>query len=139
MRTIGLVVLCMGLCLNWSGVANGQQSGIELRVERADDLGLAGVVRPGGWTGMRVRVSNPSSVAQEVLLRWELRDEDGDRVLSERRVTVVPSSMQAEQTVWLYAAMPFLEDRQAVWEVRALAVVEDGGSGGEGAAGKTKA
>ncbi|MEM1211265.1 MAG: hypothetical protein AAGI68_03100 [Planctomycetota bacterium] len=112
----------------------GQQSGIELRVDRASDLGLAGVVRPGGWTGMRVRVSNPSAVAQEVVLRWELRDEDGDRVLSERRVTVVPSSVQTEQSVWLYAAWPFEEDREAVWTVQALAVVEEADSGGAGAA-----
>ncbi|MEM6552006.1 MAG: hypothetical protein AAF750_07750 [Planctomycetota bacterium] len=129
----------LGLGVLWClavGPASAQQSGIELRVERASDIGLAGVVRPGGWTGMRVRVTNPSSVAQEVLLRWELRDDDGDRVLSERRVTVVPSSVQAEQTVWLYAAWPFSEDREAVWEVRALAVLEEEGDGGEGAAQK---
>jgi len=100
------------------GVADAQAVGaIELSVA-ADRVGLGGVLRPGGWMPMEVGIENRLERARRVRLRWHLEDEDGDRVLAEREVTLSPGRAQR---AWLYAPVPRAYDPQeTAWRVSAV-------------------
>ena len=89
--------------LVFAGVAEAQQNTVSLRVAPGG-FGLDGVVRPGSWAGLRLLLDNPGADDRAVTLSWELADEDGDRVVTQRDVTL--ARQRDNQAVWLYAALP---------------------------------
>ena len=67
-------------------------------------VGLAGFIRAGQWTPLRVTLANQSAELREVRVQWVLDDEDGDRVIAQRVATLNP--MRSDVHVWLYACPP---------------------------------
>lgn len=102
-----------------AGAAGG--GGVAIEVET---FGAGGVVRPGDWAGVRLRLTDRGSQPRLVAVRLHLRDDDGDTQLAERRVTLNPGRPQG---VWLYARLPWNIDAGSVLPVSvyALAAGED--------------
>ncbi|MCE9592545.1 MAG: hypothetical protein K8S99_18715 [Planctomycetes bacterium] len=86
-----------------------QVGAVTLTVE-PDQVGLGGMMRHGGWTPVRLTLVNSFAQPLQVACRWIINDADGDVVLDQRVVTL---SAQRTQSVWLYAAVPMAEVRQA--------------------------
>lgn len=91
--------------------SQGPQAGVEivgdvtsgdlkLEVER---FGVAGVVRAGGWVGVRVVVQDSAAKPRELVIRLSLPDIDGDEPLSQREIATNPG---IKQGVWLYLRLP---------------------------------
>ncbi|MEM1210422.1 MAG: hypothetical protein AAGI54_14270, partial [Planctomycetota bacterium] len=95
-----------------SGGAAGAQPLIELTVEPSD-LGVEGVSRAGDWAGARLTLSSAELTARAVVCRWVIRDIDGDRLVSQRRVVVNPGP---EQSLWLYAPLPMDWGDRSGWQ-----------------------
>lgn len=71
-----------------------------------------GLVRRGSWTPVRLDLFNETPEVRDVVCRWLLSDADGDRVVSERTVTLSP---QTDQSVWLYADPPLTQRLNGEW------------------------
>ncbi|MEM0913791.1 MAG: hypothetical protein AAGK09_04190 [Planctomycetota bacterium] len=106
-------MICHGLfraaaaAVMWAAIAGttavaAAQELIELSIEPAD-MGVEGVCRAGDWAGARLTLESSELTARSVICRWVIRDIDGDRLVSQRRVVVNPG---VEQTLWLYAPLP---------------------------------
>jgi hypothetical protein len=80
--------------------------------------GLDGYIQPGRWTPIRLSVDHLSADDRDTIFRWELTDEDGDRVLAERRLTL--TRQREGQPVWLYAPVPLRTNRDTRWTFRAI-------------------
>ena len=111
---LGLLVLLT------AGTARGQLQGVLLDAPR-DQFGLLGNARLGAWTPIRIGLENQSSEPRRVLCRWVINDADGDRVLSERMVTLDALS---KQEAWLYGALPIRWKQSEPWVIQVLS--EDG-------------
>ena len=106
--------LGLSLVLLAAPVAPAQVSDVTVSVQPAD-IGLGGVVRPGSWTPMRVRLSNRSATLREVRCRWVLTDIDGDRVQAWRSMALTPG--RDEETAWLYAVPPYNLPATVDWRI----------------------
>ncbi|MEX1017773.1 MAG: hypothetical protein WDZ31_13605 [Phycisphaeraceae bacterium] len=106
--------------------ASAQVDDVTLEVEPTD-VGLAGAVRPGAWTPLRLTLQNRAAEPREVICRWVVRDFDGDTVHAERSVTLSPNRTQR---VWLYAAPAANRSLRDPWMVQVLAV-DDAGQPGQ--------
>ena len=100
-RTLRVLVVAT-LLVSAVGAA-AQQNAVSIRLAPGG-FGLDGAVRPGSWAGVRLLLDNAGADDRDVTLSWELADEDGDRVVAERRATL--ARQRADQAVWLYAALP---------------------------------
>ena len=97
--------------------AQAQQAGVELDIQR-DFLGLGGIVQRGGWTPVRVDLTNAGAENIEVHCRWLLTDEDGDELITERsNITLQPLRTQG---VWLYATPPMSTRPGQTWVFQAV-------------------
>jgi len=97
---LGALLACGALLP--AGPAGAQLNQVQYKIDRGGGyIGIAGVVRPGHWTPMRVTLANLSTELREVGVQWLLEDEDGDRVIAQRRATLNPG--RADIHVWLYA------------------------------------
>ncbi|TVQ77694.1 MAG: hypothetical protein EA380_07080 [Phycisphaeraceae bacterium] len=90
-----------------------------------ETFGVGGVARPGSWTGICLRVGlaaglQPRAAAVQLLIR----DEDGDTMYAERRVTLSPGR---EQPVWLYVRVPANLSSTTVFTVVVHELTEAGG------------
>lgn len=100
--------------------ARAQLSDVLFDVDRGGGfVGLGGFVRAGQWTGIRVTLANQSAELREVRVQWVLTDEDGDRVVTERRATLNPT--RSDIHVWLYACPPTsTRPRDPGWRIRVI-------------------
>ena len=90
-----------------------------------ETFGVGGVARPGSWTGICLRVGlapglQPRAAAVQLLIR----DEDGDTMYAEQRVTLSPGR---EQPVWLYVRVPANLSSTTVFTVVVHELTEAGG------------
>ncbi|MEM1446483.1 MAG: hypothetical protein AAGF84_10530 [Planctomycetota bacterium] len=99
----------------------GQLDRLSLSVN-PEDIGIAGYVRPGQWTPMRVTLENPTADDVEVTLTWPVRDADGD--LAESQRTAVINAQRTEQ-MWLYAPVPLNARSDTPWTVRLMSADAD--------------
>lgn len=125
--------------LAWGGLAHGQDGlgpaesafgvaeqpvgAVQISME---SFGVGGVTRPGEWTGIRLALTDTASAPRPVAVRLHLRDEDGDTMLVERRVTLNPARALG---VWLYGRMPWTITDSTLYTVTVheLSDAEDGG------------
>ena len=84
-----------------AGVAEQPGGAVQIAMEV---FGVGGVARPGEWTGIRLALTDSAPMARAVAVRLHLRDDDGDVMLVERRVTLNPSRALG---LWMYARMPW--------------------------------
>lgn len=98
-----------------------QVTDVSLTVDR-DDVGFGGMVVPGRWTPMRIRILDRSAEPRDVICQWQVGDRDGDRALVQRRVTLTPGQLQQ---VWLYAMPSIGAFGSRSWEVRVLEAGDD--------------
>lgn len=100
----------------------------------ADFFGVGNVVRPGEWTGVRLRLTDTSDRPRAVLVRLTHAnlDPDGDAAQIQREVTLNPG---VAQSVWLYFRAPWTVDSASVFHVTVLALATETAEGDEGVAG----
>ena len=110
------IVVSWVLCLLATS-APAQVDSLRFDIEQGF-VGLDRYIRPGDWTAIRLNVDNLSADDREVVFRWELQDDDGDRVLAQRQATL--TRQREDQLVWLYAPTPYDTSSQTVWTLRAL-------------------
>ncbi len=110
---LGAIALSGGV----HAAAQTQESSLRLDVEQGF-AGLDGYMRPGHWSPIRLSIDNRAADDREVLLSWELADEDGDRVLAQRRATL--TRQRDGQPVWLYAPIPMTTRDDTRWTLRAI-------------------
>jgi len=67
-------------------------------------FGVGDVIRPGELAGIRLALTDSAAMPRVVAVRLHMRDEDGDEMLVERRVTLNPNRALG---LWLYARMPW--------------------------------
>ena len=96
--------------------AAGQTNEVMLHVS-PQNVGVAGTLRPGTWTPMRIEVDNPASNNRVVLCRWLLEDADGDVVLAQRRVTL---NAQRKELIWLYGDPAITANDKSTWVVQVI-------------------
>lgn len=111
-----LLVLLLGVFAAVAPRAAAQVQDVVIQIDR-EFIGLAGHVRPGEWTPLRLSAQNRSAESRAVVCRWILRDFDGDRIHAERRVTLNP---QRIQHVWLYAAPPVNTRPNVPWTIQVI-------------------
>ena len=87
-------------------------------------LGVGGVIRPGGWAGIAVELTERGVSGRDVVLRVSVDDPDGDRANFERVVTTNPG---VRQRFWLYAAIPAYADDGAPLPVSVFEAEDSGG------------
>lgn len=101
---------------------------VQIEVER---FGVGGSIRPGDWTGVRIRINDSSPKAREVALRLSPRvDPDGDEPIYQRDVTTNPGQWQG---AWLYWRVPHWFDQTDVVVISAYEALEAGASDRTGA------
>lgn len=100
-----------------AGGAGAQHNTVSMRIAPGG-FGLDGVVRPGSWAGLRLLLDYPGADDRDVTLSWELTDEDGDRVVAQRGVTL--ARQRDDQAVWLYAALPAAMHSETVFAARCV-------------------
>lgn len=84
--------------------SGGAVSTGRVAIELADQqFGVGAIVRPGGWAGVRLRITDSSPEPREILLRAQGYDPDGDRPMYE---LVVAASAAASRDAWLYLKLP---------------------------------
>lgn len=96
--------------------AQGQVSDVTLSVD-TDFVGVGGNVQSSQWTPMRLNLTSYAAEPRSVVCRWLLRDQDGDRVIAERQVTLNPN---LQTYLWLYAAVPMRHQPNVPWTVQAV-------------------
>lgn len=74
---------------------------VRLNVER---FGVGDVVRPGEWSGIRIKFFDSAAKQRDIILRLAGPDPDGDTSLSQRELTANPGVWQSS---WLYLRLPF--------------------------------
>ena len=99
------------------GSAHAQQSELRIDIEQGF-AGLDGYIRPGTWTPIRLSVDNLAADDRDVTFSWEITDQDGDRVIAQRRATL--TRQREDQPVWLYAPVPITTRDDARWTLRAI-------------------
>ncbi len=88
--------------------ARGQESAVqegsqgEVAIAR-DWVGAGGVVRPGEWAGIQLRINDSNDKPREVVIRIPTVDPDGDKPLWEGTLTTNPG---VNQPVWAYLRLP---------------------------------
>ncbi len=93
-----------------------------------ESFGVGGVARPGGWTGICLRVGlapglQPRAVAVQLLIR----DDDGDTMHAERGpITLSPGR---EQMVWIYVRTPSQMGPTNIFTVLVMELHESGQTG----------
>ena len=110
----------VGLLASWmlGGSAVAQLEDLRITIEQGY-AGLDGYMVPGQWAPIRLSVDNLSADDRDVVFRWQVEDEDGDRVLAQRRATL--TRQRDDQPVWLYAPIPRNTRDTTRWTLRALA------------------
>ncbi len=89
-------------------------------------FGVAGVVRPGEWAGLRLSVKDSADKPREVLVRIALQDPDGDHALWEGKITTNPG---VALPLWQYVYLPTYFKSADVLTVNCFAAVEEAGKG----------
>lgn len=116
------------LVLGWrSGEACAQGVAGTVEIE-AEQFGVGNAVRPGSWAGVRLRLTDRGDRARDVVVRFGVRDPDGDLLLAQRTATVSP---RGGQNVWLYAPLPWGTNSGSAFSVT-VEEIAGGGEGGEG-------
>lgn len=96
----GLIALAI-LLLAPPALAQSESRGVTLDVI---DFGVGNRVRPGGWVGIRLRLTDTSTRPRELLVRVSGWDPDGDRPFYEQ---VVPAGDGSSRDVWMYVKIPY--------------------------------
>lgn len=68
------------------------------------EFGLGDVVRQGSWAGLRLAVTDRGVRQRELLVRFEIKDADGDTTLYERGLASNPGQ---RQEIWTYLRLPY--------------------------------
>lgn len=111
-------VLSVVLVLGWAGVGLAQEDGGEdpaaaLGVGQGEvavsviEFGLGNMVRQGEWAGLRLAVTDRGVRQRELLVRFEVKDADGDTTLYERGLASNPGQ---RQEIWAYLRLPYRFD-----------------------------
>ncbi|MEM9296370.1 MAG: hypothetical protein AAGA57_11245 [Planctomycetota bacterium] len=99
-----LLMLAPGVTRGQDAASPAAQPSAPLRIGVSPgDYGLAGWVRPGGWTPLRLALNWSGEQPVEVELRWSFDDGSGDPAWVRRTAALTPGR---EQEVWLYAPLP---------------------------------
>ncbi len=97
-----------------AAVAQAQDSSLTLEISPTQ-VGVGGVVRPGSWMPLQIRVDNTAGSHRRVRCQWLLSDIDGDRVVAGRVVSLTGGRVQS---IWLYAMPPLQVDAKTTWQVQ---------------------
>ena len=120
MRTL-LLRQAVAIALVAAGLLGPGASSIPAAVVRLEirpaDMGIAGYVRRGAWTPLRVRLRNQGTRPRQVICQWLLTDSEGDRPGYQRMVTLSPGE---DQSLWLYAALPVDTTSRSRWTIAVL-------------------
>ena len=104
--------------VNFIGSASAQESPIQIIIERPEDVGFEGNIRPGTWAPMRVSLRNTEGTLRKLTVDWIAPDADGDQVIARRENVVVAAGGSA--SIRLYA-MPAIGSKPAEgWTIRAV-------------------
>jgi hypothetical protein len=102
--------------LSATQVLGENEAGVRIKVD-VRDVGLDGWVRPGGWTPLRVGLTNLEAGTLRVSCRWHFVDADGEQVVAQRSTTLGPGR---QRYLWLYAALPFSTNLNARWRIEVI-------------------
>ena len=91
-----------------------------------DQFGVGGVVRPGDWCGVRVRVTDTAPKQREIVIQVSVPDADSDHVLVQREITTNPG---VPQGTWMYLRLPAMFRPGDAFNVSAYEAVETPGAG----------
>lgn len=132
-RVFATLLWCLGVVVSLlivpAAIAQTEApSEIQIEVER---FGVGGSIRPGDWTGVRIRLNDSAPKAREVALRLSPRvDPDGDEPIYQRDVTTNPGQWQG---AWLYWRVPHWFDSTDVVVISAYEALEAGSTDRTGA------
>ena len=85
-------------------------------------FGVGGLSREGEWTGVQVQMQDLGTSGRDVVLRIEIKDEDGDLTQYDRVVTANPGALQS---FWLYCWLPY-RSIGAQYELKAFEAIDTG-------------
>ncbi len=112
---MGAILSGLAACAILVGAARAQDGGQvgEVIVEIVDnEFGVGGVARGASWAGIRLRISDASSTARELLVRLSGRDPDGDTPWFEQVV-----AGGGEREAWTYLKIPTDLSQQEMLQV----------------------
>ncbi len=110
---IVLVSLVLGLPANaQDDVIGSSDDEVTLKVAR---FGVGGAARLGDWVGIQVNLIDNGSSPRDIILRFAVRDADGDETQFDRVITASPGQ---QLSYWLYGWLPFRDSGDG-YEVRA--------------------
>ncbi len=92
-------------------------------------FGLGNSAREGSWIGVRVAIRSYETVARRIEVVWELPDSDGDTQEVIGQMTANPG--RRDESVWLYARLPFRSSANSIWTINVYPVNEDGNRQGK--------
>lgn len=128
-------IMAIAAAMLWGGAAGAQpltpQVGeIELGIEQ---VGVASVVRPGSWIGVKLSILNRTDETKEIVLQIVVRDADGDRPSYQR---VVAANRGIKQSWWVYMRVPASASAQSMFDVLAFEAEESADADGGYRAGR---
>lgn len=113
-----ICLLSLLACFVFVEAARAQDSPIQIIIERPEDVGFEGIVRPGTWAPMRVTLRNTEGVLRKLTVDWIAPDGDGDLVIARRENVVVAAG--GSTSLRLYA-MPAINSKPSDgWTIRAV-------------------
>ncbi|MCA9311684.1 MAG: hypothetical protein KDA21_10795, partial [Phycisphaerales bacterium] len=100
-----------GLCQDLEGTSPEEEEG-RLQTQAPSDevlitveqYGVGGVIRPGGYAGIRIGLRDKQTDPRDVAVRLHIPDPDGDTVLEEKQVSI--GGDIAGGALWLYGVIP---------------------------------
>lgn len=105
----GVFFLVFSLVWMTAGAVAQTSKAAQVHVE-VDQAGAGGIVRPGSFCGMRLKLTDTGNKQRDVVVRITLRDTDGDYPAYTRLVTLNPG---VAQPVWQYLYLPYADLRGA--------------------------
>jgi len=117
---IAVVLLLTGFA---PAAAVAQEGSVLIEVERPEDIGLEGFVRPGTWAPMKLTLRNSLPTTRKLAVDWIARDADGDLVIARRENVVIAKNDTA--TVRLYAMPATAVNPSDGWTVRVVDMEND--------------
>ncbi|MEX2216751.1 MAG: hypothetical protein WD768_21735, partial [Phycisphaeraceae bacterium] len=113
-----LACVFAAIALSFTAAALAQDGSVLIEVQREEDIGLEGFVRPGTWAPMRLTIRNNKPSIRRVAVDWLAPDVDGDQVIARRYpVTLNPND---QQVVRLYGMPAFNSRPNEGWRVRVV-------------------
>lgn len=87
-----------------------------------DRWGVGGAIRRGDYAGLRIALTDLGTRQRELLVRIEVPDADGDRVLYQASVAGNPG---IDQKFWMYVRVPYAFRSGDPWNILVHEAVED--------------